>query len=73
MNNKIYHFSRILNDESSALFEEKNQSVKWNTQFSGGGDVSRLLALNLTVYNNNNYLMIHMIFWFCLTCIGKNC
>ena len=33
MNNKSWHPLRILNDGRSALREEKDQSVQWNTHF----------------------------------------
>ena len=34
MNDKSWHSLRILNDGRSALCEEKNQSVQWNTHFT---------------------------------------
>ena len=52
MNDKSWHSLRILNDGRSALSEEKNQSVQWNTHFTR--EISVDCSRFLTVHNNNN-------------------
>ena len=72
MNNKSWHSLRILNDGRSALREEKNQSVQWNTHFTRemSVDCSRFFdSPQQQQLYNYLYIDLCMIFWFYFTCI----